>query len=222
MKFSDISNERTVLDEGVWDKISNWATDKYPEGSPEEKAMEKAVDENVKQMLKVARTAFKRGEDIEVQDLQDFFNGLGFGKSGAATMKQFQKKNIIQNNILPYDNLDKLLSDTVRKAIINDANAFVQKALPKIKIDRGTEAGVATQNNDDQERAEELRDKIIDGLGQEFRNIIDTSDDEEMKLMKHRAYRIFREVAKKYGKELPEASETSKEPAGPDVASTAE
>lgn len=206
MKFSDISNERTVLDEGAWSNLKDWLESKTSGLTPDDIKMRKGLELNIKEMNKVARLAFPKGEAVEVEQLHDFFHDLGYGKSGAKVVKEFESNNVIKNNTLPYNQLEPLLARVIQTAIAGDATAFVKKAGIGLGDIRGREASVDVNQDKEakQKEQKEVAGEIIEKMGDEFRKIINDSDDEDLRAIRFQAYRVFRQVAEKYGKHLDE------------------
>ena len=213
MKFTDLSNERTVLDEGAWDSLATWTKSKWTGQSPDEMKMRKAIELNVKELQRITHSFFPKGQDVDVENLLDFFNDLGYGKSGLKVVNRFENKNIIENNTLPYDQLDAVLANVVQQAVTGDAAAFVKKAGIGKGVVRGSESSADREvaKKDQETKEKEQTEAIIDKMGQEFLKMINASDDEELRDVRFQAYKVFRQVAAKYGKSLPEPSNLSDE-----------
>ena len=204
MKFSDISNERTVLDEGAWGDFAEWAKREFSgEGSKDRAAM-KALKRSVSEVQRVAHKAFRKGEDVDVERLQTFFNGFGYGKSGTRVIQKYEQQGVIRNNTLPYDELDTVIASTVQAAILSDPRSFMQKAGVDLKVTTGQEAPTDVDKTAKKKQEKEMMVKLVDKLGTDFRRIINDTDDQELRAIRFQAYRVFRQVADKYGVHLDE------------------
>lgn len=223
MKLDDISPGLSTLEEKSF-------LDRFSSSGRARRELEKAAKINTKQLLHAAYAMTERGSGIRVDLLQNLFNQQGIGQSGARAINKY-KKDTNQNSedgseiFVSERDLKELVELASHSALKNNPRQYAklaglelpqgtEKAKPidgQDRSDREKDVGSDFDDTDAETTYKEYREKILTDLGDEFLKTIDASDDEDVKQIKHQAYRVFRQVAAKYGKALPEPSKQSDE-----------
>lgn len=231
MKLEDISPGLSTLEEKSF-------LDYFSSSGRARRELEKAAKINTKQLLRAAKAMTERGSGIRVDLLQNLFNQQGIGQSGARAIKKY-KRDTNQNSedsseiFVSERDLKELIELASHSALKNNPRQYAR--LAGIELPQGTEKAepIGGGNRDRREKdtgdesyfsdpdseitskeaqaaqRKEMAGEIIEKMGDEFRKIINDSDDEDLRAVRFQAYRVFRQVAEKYSKHLDEPPSVS-------------
>jgi hypothetical protein len=211
MKFTDISNERTILDEdsgpyGLAHRLGTKLKKNIPLwGKTKEKAKGQDAVEAATNQLWKKYLHFTRGQDPSPQEMQRFFIDNKFGKSGQAIL-QAAAENL--GDSIGTEDAKTIIKKVVDKAYRANPQEVERRMGTSDEKPQGFEGEPdKPEKSEKKQKAQtkEFQAEIIDKLGQALRQEMEQSTDEETRAVKNQAYRAFRNVAAKYGRELPEA-----------------